>query len=171
MITVTRMNLFSLFLLLPIFNPILAFPVSFEQNGLFGFKDKKGKVIIKPQYEMANSFSESGIAAVVVDGKWHFINLKGEKLARAFNFDNGPDYFNSGLARILDSKGKFGYMDEKGKIVIKPRFDFASPFERSIARVCMGCKIDKSKDEHGEIIGGTWYLINKRGNILRSLKK
>ena len=45
----------------------------------------------------------------------------------AFLMDNGPDYFSEGMARILKA-GRFGFIDEKGRVVIEAIYDFAAPF-------------------------------------------
>ena len=41
---------------------------------------------------------------------------------------------------IWDARGKFGYMDSSGKVVIKPRFDQAYPFTEGVAAVRIGNK-------------------------------
>ena len=38
---------------------------------------------------------------------------------------------------------KWGYKDGRGKVVIKPRFDFAAPFHEGLAAICLGCKEGK----------------------------
>jgi len=48
-------------------------------------------------------------------------------LAVAYAFDNGPDYFQEGLARIVDG-GKIGYLDRTGAIEIAPQFAGAMGF-------------------------------------------
>jgi len=55
----------------------------FRENGLSGFMDKAGNVVIKPIYKNALSFSE-GLAAVLFDnGLWGYINKKGEVVIKA----------------------------------------------------------------------------------------
>jgi hypothetical protein len=41
---------------------------------------------------------------------------------------------------IWDERGKFGYMDETGRIAIKPQFDRAYPFTEGLAAVSIGDK-------------------------------
>ena len=52
-----------------------------------------------------------------------------------FHYDNGPDYVREGLYRIVDDRGRMGYADESGRVVIAPRFAFALPFEGGKAKV------------------------------------
>lgn len=84
-------------------------------------------------------------------------------------FDNGPDYFEEGLARYIDSKGRFGYMNKKLKIVIPAQFTFAFPFRDGIANVCNGCET-KTKGEYSVMEGGEWWTINKTGKIVEKSK-
>src|SRR5215813_3943311 len=41
---------------------------------------------------------------------------------------------------IWDERGKFGYVDETGRVVIKPQFDEAYPFTEGLAAVSIGEK-------------------------------
>lgn len=50
-------------------------PIYIAETG-YGFSDENGKVIIKPQFDMIQSFGE-GLAAVRKNKKWGFINEKG----------------------------------------------------------------------------------------------
>jgi hypothetical protein len=53
---------------------------SFEDNGLWGLKDKKGNVIIPPVYEEIFAFSEEGIAVAQKDGKYGYLRNDGKVL-------------------------------------------------------------------------------------------
>ncbi len=113
--------------------------VPFENEGKWGYKNASGQVLIKPQFDMANDFSPEGIAAVVDDKGWAYINEKGETVIRPFVIDNGPDYFKQGLARFRINN-KFGFFDRKGKIIIGSQFDFALPFHEGLAAICVDAK-------------------------------
>ena len=85
------------------------------KNGRFGFVDGRGRVVIRPQYHLAASFSE-GLAAVVVLGKRNeallaFIDRKGRMAIRPF--DGSGTKFSSGVARVLFG-GSYLYIDKKG---------------------------------------------------------
>ncbi len=136
----------------------------YENNGKYGFTDTNGKEIIPAQFIMAQDFSTFGIAAVIDDSGWVYINKKGEKLIRPFIVDNGPDYFSKGLARYIKD-GKIGFFDEYGNIVIKAQFDYAKPFLNGKAEVCNGCYF-KTEGEHTRVIDGNWKYINKSGKVV-----
>ncbi|MDP4153537.1 MAG: WG repeat-containing protein [Bacillota bacterium] len=92
----------------------------FEQNGLWGFMDRGGNVIISPQYNDAEDFSE-GLAVVEKGDKYGYINEKGETVI-PFQYDEARS-FHCGLAGIVKPGDTFhgeppiytvNYIDQKG---------------------------------------------------------
>jgi hypothetical protein len=73
---------------------------AFEEGGKWGYRDGKGRVVVQPRFIFANEFSTEGIAAVVDEKGWAYIDRKWNILIRPFVVDNGPDYFKEGLARF-----------------------------------------------------------------------
>ena len=138
--------------------------ISFEENGLYGFKDKKGNVMIKPEYQHAMEFTKSGVAFVVLKNKWVCINHKNNVLLESFLYDNGPDYISERLARFVEN-GKMGFHNERCQKVIKATYDFVYPFENGYAIVCNGCEL-KPEGEHKRIVGGLYGLINSKGKLV-----
>ncbi|MCI0494335.1 WG repeat-containing protein [candidate division KSB1 bacterium] len=135
-----------------------------EENDLWGYKDVRGKIIIKPQFIVACDFM-GDIAAVAKQDGWYFIDKSGKILSiRPFVIDNGPDYFQEGLARFkLDDK--IGFLDESGRIVIAANFQYVSPFSESLAAFCVGCK-EVDAGEHSLVEGGKWGFINRDGDVV-----
>jgi hypothetical protein len=91
----------------------------------FGFINKSGDMVIKPQFFEARDFSE-GLAAVKNDkNKWGYINKSG-KLVIDFQFALAAD-FSEGLARVLVGPDMFdgltGYIDKRGHTIIEPRYE------------------------------------------------
>ena len=84
-----------------------------------GFQDKQGKVVIKPQFDGCQSFSQ-GLAAVRVDKKWGYINKTG-KFIISPQFDFADSFFEE--RGLIVFNGKIGFIDKTGKVVIKPEFD------------------------------------------------
>ena len=108
----------------------------------YGYVDTTGKVVIKPQYDMAAEFSE-GLALVKVDDKYGFIDKTGEMVISP-QFEYAAD-FSDGLARVrTDFFGKYGFIDRTGKLIIDTQYDYAADFSDGLALV----KID---DRHGYI--------------------
>ena len=130
----------------------------------WGYIDGKGRVVVEPKYIRANSFLETGIAAIVDDKGWAYIDGSGKVLLRPFPFDNGPDYFEEGLARFVRS-GKMGFFNRSGQIVIPARFEWVEPFSGGRARYCEGCKKVK-EEEHYTMTGGRWGYIDCKGIVV-----
>ena len=59
-------------------------PTRFEADGKYGFKNEKGKVVVKPTYKIAFPFREDGRALVKAEnGKYGYINKKGKFVVKA----------------------------------------------------------------------------------------
>jgi hypothetical protein len=136
----------------------------FEKEGLWGYENEKKETLIQPKYIMANEFNEYGIAAVIDDSGWVYINKKGEKIIRPLVVDNGPDYFIEGLSRYVDDN-KYGFFNEKGHIIIKAEFDYALPFSEGRSAVCKGC-FETKDGEYSFYEGGKWGFIDRNGKIV-----
>jgi tetratricopeptide (TPR) repeat protein len=111
-------------------------PVFRDQK--FGYLDQAGKMVIPPQFDGAGEFSE-GLAHV-------FIRAKNDAT-------KGPK------APLPGAGGKFGYIDESGKVVIPPQFDLVTSFSEGMALVGMG-----------EPETAKWGYINKTGKIVVPLE-
>lgn len=48
--------------------------IAYEDDGLWGYIDSNGDIVIEPQYSQAKSFSNGMAAVADEDGKWGFIN-------------------------------------------------------------------------------------------------
>ena len=97
------------------------------------------------------------------------INNAGKELFYVFKYDNGPDYIQEGLFRIMNEDGLVGFADSLGNVVIKPQFKFAYPFEHSKAKVTFSGEnkvIPDSKGEKHYRDNSDWYYINKNGKII-----
>ena len=57
------------------------------------------------------------------------INDAGKELFYVFKYDNGPDYIQEGLFRIMNEDGLVGFADSLGNVIIEPQFKFAYPFK------------------------------------------
>jgi len=131
-------------------------PAECEQTG-------DGNIIVKPASLARVAFGPEGLSAILVDDRtFYFVNRQG-KTAPALAFDNGPDYVSEGLARTV-LNGKVGFVNTHLDVVVAPVWDFAYPFERGSARVCMGCV--PTGGEHKTVTGGKWGYIDQRGIVV-----
>jgi hypothetical protein len=133
-----------------------------NESDKHGFIDKTGKLVIPFLFEhnfegayLYEGFSE-GIAAVCEDGKFGYIDEKG-------NYVIEPVYdyagrFNDGAALVV-ADGFYGYIDKTGKYIIKPQFAYASSFRNGYAFV------RKPDIENYEEIGG-YALIDRNGDFI-----
>lgn len=87
-----------------------------------------------------------------------------------YAYDNGPDYLSEGLMRVQDSRGRIGFADARGRVVIPPQFAFAFPFKNGQARVTMQGKRREVQGGNGEIHvwdSKQWFCIDKTGRCVK----
>lgn len=101
----------------------------------WGYANEKGELVILPKYKKCFPFSE-GFAAVLDGKKYMFIKADGSQLETEIDgFGlNKKSRFSDGMVQIKVGK-QWGYMDTEGKMVIKPAYLYASPFENGFAIV------------------------------------
>ncbi len=118
-----------------------------KETQKFGYKDKNGNVVIKPQYDYARKFSEER-AIVEINGKYGCIDKYGNLIIKA-KYDNIRD-FTEGLA-AAKSNNKWGYISKAGDIQIEFKFDDVVDFSEGLAAVK---------------ITGEWGYINNIGDMV-----
>lgn len=96
--------------------------------------------------------------------KWGFLNKEGKKVID-FIYTNPPGDFENGLAVVKNVEGKFGYINNKNEIVIKPTLIEAYGFIDNKALV----RVHKYKRENGMINNG-YRIINTKGEVIYDLK-
>lgn len=151
-----------------------------QENGLYGFIDTLGNVIITPQYKYVSFFSDEGFSLIISSAQFNqahdtisihygFINKSNElvvdttnilsiyindlaiwrmadpdEFVKGFNSKNLDflaSYFNElrlsqGLYPFMDEDTKLlGYKNQKGEIIIRPSFKYASRFINGAAMV------------------------------------
>jgi hypothetical protein len=124
----------------------------------------KGDAVISNNVIADAAYNEEGLAYLYSAAGIFCFNEKG-LARRVLTFDNGPDYFQEGLART-EQKGKIGFINKKLSIVVGPEYDFAFPFKNGVSVVCNGCT-RKLTGEHVEVEGGRWGAINTKGKIVQ----
>ena len=128
--------------------------VKISGNGLFGFIDRNGSLVIHPKFTVVRDFSQ-GLAQATMAGtgeKFGFINKKGDWVIPP-QFVKATD-FSEDLAAVKpggERGDKWGYIDRNGTMVIPPRFEEAFQFTEGLAKVDMG---------------GDLGFIDKRGKVV-----
>jgi hypothetical protein len=99
-------------------------------EGLWGYLDIKGNVVIQPQFRFAGDFAGNGLARVIDRRhKSGFIDAKGT-FAISPDFDCAYDFAPDGLARAM-RHGEWGFIDATGKMIIRSRYFPVADFSRS----------------------------------------
>src|SRR5690606_15274516 len=106
-----------------------------ENNPKIGFMNTKGKVIIKPKYDMASDFYD-GYANIIKDSTCGYIDKKGTEVLFKQYKQTYFWYGNTGIAE--DKNGKYGLIDRKGNpltdfIYLMIHFDGFNHFNAAIS--------------------------------------
>ncbi|MDF2789940.1 MAG: repeat-containing protein [Neobacillus sp.] len=109
-----------------------------NENGeyLYGYLNKRGNEVIPLSYENASDFQDGKALVKMKDGNYALINLNG-KVLYSYSYPFVDDYGEGMLAFRKSNDGKWGYMDESGKVLIEPQFMGTQPFveEKAIVNV------------------------------------
>jgi len=172
--TVNIIVLLLLFIVLISCRPVIKhndYWVSFNDTikNEYGYKNSNGEIVI-PLGKYLRCFTDTfKTYAIVVKSNSGFLAIDRQEtvLYEVFPFDNGPDEPYEGIFRILADK-KIGYADSMtGKVVIKPQFDCAWPFENGVAKVSTDCKTQQ-EGEHSIWLSDHWYYIDKTGKKVKN---
>lgn len=126
-----------------------------------------GKIFVRRSVLSELDFS-GGLAAIHAERfGWLFVKRDGSTVPTV-TFDNGPDVFSEGLARYLD-RGKMGFIDRSGKVMIKAQYGFASPFQSGHSAVCND-PVVRMTGEHQLIRSGHWGCIDRSGRLVLPMK-
>lgn len=115
-----------------------------KADGKWGFIDREGNIVVEPRYDAADSF-KGGRARVFIgtlssngyphEGIYSFIDTTG-KLVGTKAWDYAGTY-SEGYADI-GLRGKRGFINQQGDVVISPAYDFVYPFIEGHAVVYEG---------------------------------
>ncbi|OFY44053.1 MAG: hypothetical protein A2X18_08000 [Bacteroidetes bacterium GWF2_40_14] len=147
---------------------------SIAVNGLFLVKNKNGLYeyyssikqpkLITGQYLQAGLFLEEVAPVVKKDSPVTFIRKDGSEAFSLTEFNGIPiisaTNFSEGMARIVDANSKYGYIDIKGNVVIKPEYSQAYPFKEGYALV-YGPKGDNLSNPERSIIDKSGKTVLK----------
>jgi len=141
----------------------------FDEIGVpTGYLNSKGDTIVpigKYNYCYTDTIRDFGMVIENETGKILGIDKNENELFEVFKTDNGPDYIENGLFRIVKNN-KIGYANSNGKIVISPQYNCAHSFVQGKAKVSDSCE---TKTASGQkcFFGTDWYFIDTKGNRIK----
>ncbi|MCQ2349207.1 MAG: WG repeat-containing protein [Paludibacteraceae bacterium] len=126
---------------------------------VYNVSDPK-KAVNKESYKGITDFSEDGLALAVKSGEGIcIIDKKCNVVAELSHDIKRCGLFHDGLALFEDQNEKYGYINKKGEVVIKAKYDGALVFEEGYALVGIA-------DGNGEI--KKFDFIDKKENVISS---
>jgi WG repeat protein len=96
------------------------------KNNKRGMVNAEGKEIVPPQYEYIDAPIE-GLFRVGKDDKYGIINIKGEIIIPIVYAQVTPA--KEGMIAFMNEPQRWGYLNLKNEVVIKPEFTFSAAFE------------------------------------------
>ena len=94
-------------------------------NGTYGYINTSGQFVIPPQYDYATAFVD-GLAIVYKNGKPFYINKQGYKPFQVvFPYIS---QFENGRAIVRSETGKYGLINRKGEVIVRPQYFRIHPF-------------------------------------------
>jgi hypothetical protein len=124
-----------------------------SKDNKYGYIRDNGKFLIDPTFKNASIFSED-MACVVLENQYpSYINKSGEIKLNIQNAEMAG-IFKEGLAPVF-IKGKWGFIDKNGQVVIKPQFEGVSYFKDGLSIIIQNFqnkKMNGFMNKQGEIV-------------------
>jgi WG containing repeat len=112
------------------------FPVSV--SGKWGYINSAGKIVITPQFDNADVFSE-GLASVNIGEDWFYIDPQGQQTIKGTfsgsKWAVGGGEFSEGLAAAPFGYCAYGYINRAAQTIITGQFYSAGRFSEGLAHV------------------------------------
>lgn len=144
---------------------------TYELGTPCGYRNQQSEIIVpvgKYGICWTDTIHTFGVVAdeALTGGAFLAIDTQGEPLFEVYTYDNGPDWLEEGLFRIL-KEGKIGYADEAGVIQIEPQFACAGQFEGGVAKVAIDCELIPD-GEYTRMESDAWFYIDPTGKKVSS---
>ncbi|MEH7417857.1 WG repeat-containing protein [Neobacillus drentensis] len=131
-----------------------------QGNYLYGYLNKRGKVVIPMIYESTNEFKEGRAVVKEKGGHYQLIDLTGNVL-HTYPYAWVGNYGQGLLSFKRSNDGLFGYIDVEGNIVMEPKFTMAGHFIDG--RAIVSLEINK-KELYGLINHAGQFVIKPNYN-------
>jgi hypothetical protein len=154
----------------------------FENNGKFGVKNEKGKIIAEAKYDEIDCCNECYYGTIAFrikqNGKYGFLNQDAKEVIPAIYEATGFCWQGTYFSACLN--GKWGFIDATGKAITPFKYDKVEEYKGGITSVSMGGKWDSVSvndyNEYGEqisvkkrlLVGSKWGAINESGKEIIS---
>lgn len=122
----------------------------FEENQLWGFKNKEGEVILSPQFDEFYIFGHHDLAIVSKDGKYGYLDTSG-KIVIPLVWDDAFDFEYSEVA-VVALQGKMGLINTKGEQITPITYD--------------DLKSLNNGSYYNAATNGLWGVINATGKVV-----
>ncbi|MCD5325437.1 MULTISPECIES: WG repeat-containing protein [Pontibacillus] len=109
---------------------------SLEKDGTtyYGYLNNQGEEAIPAQYLSADPFTDARAVVQVKENQFALINRDGNPFY-TYNYPYVGNYGEGLLAFQEDRGGKYGYINERGRVVIEPSYDYVQAFKEGRAVV------------------------------------
>lgn len=156
-----------------------------NNDNKWGFIDKKGNIVIEPQWDEAQSFS-NGLAAISLNGKYGYINTSGQLIITP-TWEYVSKFNESGTAFVIQDMDnpEVGFINTKGEYTATTQYTACRGYGENLLTVCQNGKwgfidvngntiiepqyTDASVFSNGLAnveINGVGAYINKEGNVI-----
>ncbi|MGE5678472.1 MAG: WG repeat-containing protein, partial [Pseudomonadota bacterium] len=128
-----------------------------DGKSLWGYINSEGKVVIEPQFEWAQKFSDGKAVVRLSEGVFEIIDKEG-KLSKLINNDNISNLSEGAFvytAAAGEGTRKYGYMTVDGEVMLEAVYSEAQKFEDGLAIV--NAAVD---------YGNEYGVINKDGEFV-----
>jgi len=136
-----------------------------SMSGKYGYLDRNGNEVITAQYEEAGDFSDGKAVVKVKEGEYALIDPDGKRLA-TYPYAYVGALGDGLLPFRKEANGRYGYIDEKGAVVIQPSFTGAFAFQEGRAVVNTA---EDYKNSYGLIDKSGRYVIRPGYNDIRQI--
>lgn len=120
----------------------------------YGYLGLQGREAIPAKFQAAHGFQDGKAVVKLKDNQFALIDLNGRVL-KSYNYAEVGNLSEGLLAFKPSASDKFGYINEMGRVIIKPQFTSAEPFKEGRAVVNIS-----------EDFTNKYGLIDKSGNLL-----
>ena len=139
----------------------------------YGFIDSKGKIVIEPQFNFANSHFSEGLCFVKTGGRTGFIDSTGTFVLELADSINFADDFCHGLARVtifkLFKNGLYtrrGVINKKGEFIIEVKYHNAFVNQDGDSTYIV---VEKTRSSSSKDLKNNWFITNRNGKIIGDL--